>query len=643
MNELQMSISTEIQQLENVLNDYEYHYRVLDKSLVSDQTFDELMNKLKQLSLKYPEHVSDNSPLKKIGTVLVDGFKKITHRKLMGSIDNAYTTNEVRAWASKLGLGSDVIYRLDDKYDGISGSLHYNKTLEKAGTRGNGVEGDDITDNAKMVWNIPISLNLVGEIRGEFVIYKRDFEKINEKLEEKDKYKNPRNLVSGTMKSSKSQIIRDRFVHFIPFQALDINGEEIDFDLSCFKYIENQTKFVGNIEAIIKEIAKIENNETYKTKDYMVDGLVIKVQDLAFRKQLGHGTKCPKWCLAYKFKQETAITVTNDVIWQVGKERITPVAILEPVDLGGSTISRATLHNLSKMEELKIQIGDTVEIEKAGFIIPQINKVILQSASSKPIIPPEHCPVCKTKTIIEVTESKFLICPNPDCKGKRYVFIENFVKALDIDDVGCKLVQELVDKELVVKYPDLFALTFDQLLTCERMGKKSANKILKNIENAKTQKLADIIRSLGMKLIGRSSSKKIAKICETFDDFLALPASSIYNIEDLGEESTKSIVTYREANQQLLLELKEIFSLKKKETTTNELKGLTFVITGKATEGRAIIAKAIEGKGGKISSSVSAKVDYLILGSLEEINFTSSKTKKANKLNVTIENEFFVL
>ena len=644
-----------IEALENRINRWEYEYRVLDTPTISDEKFDKAKADLVKLSKKYPQYVTENSPLNKVGSTLTNGFEKVKHEHMMGSLSNTYSHEEVIDWAEKIAIELDIpLYKLyltlEDKFDGISGSLKYKDgKLIQALTRGNGFIGDDITNNARMVYNIPSLIEeYTGEIRGEFVIFKDDLHRVN-KNENAD-FKNVRNLVSGTMKSLDSSVIRSRFVHFIPFYFYDEKHQEflpLSYERAKLEKAFNvDTKsYCFSLPRILDILKKFENQESehyYKNRKYLVDGAVIKVAKISYRDQLGYRNENPKWAIAYKFKQEKAITTVKSITWQVGRNQITPVAELEPVQLEGTTVSRATIHNITQLKRLEVTEGCKVEIEKAGFIIPYINKVIKTDLSEKiKIFIPKTCPACKSKTIIKKVESEYLECSNDFCIDKLKALTEYAVKALKIDSIGESLISELIERELIKKPIDIFKLKYETLMTLDRMGKTKANKILKNINAAMVQPLNKMIEFLGIKDVGESNSEKISKKFKSFKEFIN--ASDFGDIENIGAKTIQNIKDYLKCNSAYLNDVESIFIQRKEEGFSNKLDGMKFVVTGAATKPRDELEALIKKNGGHVASSVSKKTDMLIIGSKEPDDFNSSKKKKALELNIPIENEFYLL
>lgn len=658
-----------IRELEKNINLWEYHYRVLDVPIVSDEVFDFTKKKLQKLSEEYPEFVSDDSPLKKIGSVLTDGFTKVKHKHIMGSIDNVYSYEELKEWAEKiserLGIAINRLWlAAEDKYDGISGSLHYEDgKLILAATRGNGHIGDDITNNARMVCNILSDLysaheldrehikDFTGEIRGEFVIMKDDLQRINE-LEDAE-FKNVRNLVSGTMKSLDSTVVRNRFVYFIPYYLYDENNKEIDkcsnlgIHLHSALYSDRFDTIIidgGNIFELERKLENLEDKEHYryyKNRPYLVDGAVIKVAQIELREKLGYSGSCPNWCVALKFKQEKAITTVKSISWQVGREKITPVAELEPVELEGTTVSRATIHNITQLKKLRITPTCKVEIEKAGFIIPYINKVVEDEGILSVYIP-KTCPICNSPTQIVKNESEFLTCTNDFCKAKLKALCNYCVKALKIDSIGKSLINELIEKELIKTPLDILKLSYDTIITLDRMGKTKANKIYKNIQKALVQPLNKVIEFLGIKDVGESNSEKLALQFGSLDKFVNATSSDLSNTENIGEITAQNIMEYFQKNGEYLHQIANIFVIRKDEGFSNKLEGKRFVITGAAVRSREELEALVKKNGGQVSSSVSKKTDYVIIGSKEDESFNSGKKKKAIELGIEIHDEFWL-
>ena len=643
-------MKNKIKELEEQINRWEYEYRILNTPTVSDEIFDITKKELEELSKKYPEYVTENSPINKIGEVLTDGFKKVKHQHIMGSLSNTYNEEEVELWVRKIAKLLDIklhelYFTLEDKFDGISGSLIYDDSLRCAITRGNGELGDDITNNAKMVLNIPSYIeNFTGEIRGEFVINKSDLHRVNE-LENAD-FKNVRNLVSGTMKSLDSNVIRNRFVQFIPYYVYDKNHREIKQLSHERNRIENlfhvkTQNYCLSFQRLIKQLKSFEDKESdcyYKNRPYLVDGAVIKVADIDAREKLGYKNENPVWAIAYKFKQEKAITKVKSITWQVGRNHITPVAELESVELEGTTVSRATIHNVTQLKRLQVTEGCKVEIEKAGFIIPYINKVV--EKTNDDIVIPEYCPSCQAKTNIVCVESEYLACSNDFCIDKLKSMVEYSIRAIKIDSIGESLISELVDKKIIKKPIDIFTLKYNTLMTLDRMGKTKANKILKNIQTAIIQPLNKIIEFLGIDDVGKSNSEKLAQQFKSFKEFVE--AESFENIENIGEKTIQKIKSFIQNNKDYLSDVDDTFIQRKNEGFSNLLEGLRFVVTGGATKPRGELEAIITKNGGKVSSSVSNKTDILIIGSKESDSFNSSKKKKAIELSIPIHDEFYL-
>jgi len=646
--------------LEMNLNRWEYEYRVLDRPTVSDQYYDEQMNLYKKIIEEHPDWKTESSPLNKIGSVLVDGFKKEKHKHIMGSLENTYSFEELEKWIDSIQerFGSNVLFSVEDKFDGISLSLIFEDgKLVRSLTRGDSRIGDLVTENARMIWNIPSNLynydnsGFTGEIRGEAVILKKDVDRIN-KLENAD-FKNARNLVSGTMKSLDSNIVRNRFVHFIPYYVFDEKGNditELDEDTFCFfdqfkfdRQFRWQLPFLSSSKRQIFDLLKqySEKNELnyYKNRPYPVDGAVIKVVDADIRKQLGYTSSCPKWAKAFKYEQEKAITTVKEITWQVGRDRITPVAELEPVELEGTTVSRATVHNITQLKNLGIVKGSKVKIEKAGFIIPYIIEVVENKGN---VYIPTTCPVCGYFTKIDSVEAEYLVCENEKCKGKLLQNCLYSLKVLEIDNIGESLVKSLIDNDMIKTPLDILKLKYEDFETIERMGKTSINKILKNISKAQIQPLSKIIEFLGIKNVGKIMSEKIANsgLVECFSDFMNIN-EKILEINGIGNSVLNEIKSYREKHIDYLCLVREYF-IEKKMNTTNILNGMKFVVTGEASVSRNEIEKMIKDNGGSVSGSVSKNTDIVIIGSKEPSDYNSTKKKKAIELGKQIVDEYWL-
>ena len=658
-----------VEELASKLNQWEYEYRVLDRPTVSDQYYDEQLRFLKSIIDEHPEYADIKSPLNSIGTVLTDGFKKEKHNFMMGSLENTYSFEELEKWIdSVIAEYGKVRFSVEDKFDGISLSLRFKDgKLDKAVTRGNGNFGDDVTENAKMIWNIPNVLYFLngdlfnGEIRGEAIILKSDVERIN-KLENAD-FKNPRNLVSGTMKSLDSNIVRNRFVHFIPYYFYYADNREIETtiiieDLKSQFTINHTFRWQSTFESDKKEdilkliedysIEEYHVNEIlsrksfnyYKNRDYPVDGAVIKVVGSDIRKKMGYTSSCPKWAKAFKYEQEKAITIVKEITWQVGRDRITPVAELEPVELEGTTVSRATVHNITQIRNLGIVKGSKVRIEKAGFIIPYIIEVIENKGKS---VIPTNCPICGEKTKIESVEAEFLTCSNPNCKGKLLQNCLYSLKVLEIDNIGESLINSLINRNLISTPLDILKLKYQDFEMIDRMGRTSINKILKNIMKAQIQPLSKMIEFLGIKNVGKIISEKIAlsDYIKCFNDFIDLDYEKLLEINGLGDSVISELKEYRKKNLNYLNEVKEYF-IEKEVSTTDKLNGLKFVVTGEASISRNEIEKLIKDNGGSVSGSVSKNTDIVIIGSKESESYNSTKKKKAVELGKQIVNEFWL-
>lgn len=626
-----------IKDLENIINDAEYHYRVLDKPIISDYQYDMYLKELKKYSELYPDLISPDSPINRIGSVLVNGFKKVKHNYLMGSIDNVYSIEEFASWAEKISKKlqtpiQNLKFLFSDKYDGISASLIFkNGELVEATTRGDGNFGDSIFNNCLQLFNLYEIKQIANsyeevEIRGELVIFKDDFKKINVD----NQFKNERNLVSGTMKSYDSNIVKHRKVRLIPFYIIPKNKNIFD----DFMY---DNSAVLSFEDIVKKINITESNKEYKKQPYLIDGAVIKIVGDEYREILGES---PNWSIAFKFKPEVAVSKVLGITWQVGRNKITPVAELEPVKLEGTTVSRATIHNINKLKRLNIAIGDSVEIEKAGFIIPYINRVTQKSENEYSF--PSNCPCCKAPTKVVKVESEELTCTNDFCPAKLVANTIYLVKSLNIAEIGSSVIKELVEKKLIKTHFDILSLKYETIMTLDRMGKTKANKIYNNIQKGLVQPLNKVIQCIAISSLGESNSEKIANKFKSFDDFLNTNVSDLLSIENIGESTANNIMEYISKNKEIMYKLKDTFVIRVDEGFSEKLKGEKIVITGAATKSRDELEAMVKKNGGEISSSVSKKTTTVIIGSKEPADYKSSKKTKAIELNIPVVDEFWL-
>ena len=660
-----MLIKDRIDYLRKKINKHNHAYYVLDKPLISDFEFDQLLNELQDIENKYPQFYDSNSPTNRIGGDVLNEFKTKPHRYKMLSLANSYTKNDLIDFDKRIQktVNHNFRYICEYKYDGVSISLTYkNGELSSALTRGNGIEGDDVTTNIKTIKSIPLKLSGTFpnffEIRGEIFISKSDFKKMN--LSRKNKnlstYSNARNTASGSIKLLDSKEVAKRPLDCFLFQIL---SEELPSN-SHYKNL-NKAKEWGfkipdtisihnNINDVINYLTKFE--EKKNKLPYDIDGIVIKVDDISLQKEIGFTSKIPKWAIAFKFKPDQVSTKLKEIIYQVGRTgAITPVAILEPIKIAGTIVQRASLHNLDQINKLDVRIGDIVYVEKGGEIIPKITGVNFNERTlfCKPTIFTETCPSCNT-TLIRLENDAKHYCPNtnychPQIKGKFEHFISR--EAMNIDGLGSETINLLIKKNLLINLNDLYELKFDDLEKLEGLGKKSAENILDAIKKSKERSFEKVIFALGIRYVGVNTSKIITKELKNINAIINSKVEDLLEIEEIGEKIANSIYEYFQ-NQNNILLINNLISKKLKfeidkklVNESNKLKGENIVISGTFERfSRNELKKIIEEHGGKNSSSISKNTTFVIAGK----NMGPSKKNKAKDLSIKIltEEEFLL-
>ncbi|HEY6141911.1 MAG TPA: NAD-dependent DNA ligase LigA [Flavobacterium sp.] len=660
-----MDIQNVIQTLREELNQHNYNYYVLDTPTISDFEFDLKLRQLQELENNNPECFDENSPTQRVGGAITKNFETVKHEYRMYSLDNSYSKDELLEWEKRVQkvLGDVPLeYTCELKYDGASISITYeNGKLKRAVTRGDGVQGDDVTNNIKTIKAIPLQLKgdfpETFDVRGEIILPFAGFEKMNQELIEigETPYSNPRNTASGSLKLQDSTEVAKRpldcLLYFIIGNKLPFNSQFEGLE-SARKWgfkVPNESKLAHNIEEVFQFIEYWDihrHNLPYET-----DGVVIKVNSFQHQEELGYTAKSPRWAIAYKFKSEQVATQLNSISYQVGRTgAITPVANLEPVQLAGTIVKRASLHNADQIEKLDIRIGDTVFVEKGGEIIPKIIAVDLSkrpenSESTKYIT---HCPECQTELIRGESEANHY-CPNfygcsPQIIGRIQHYISR--KAMDIEGLGGETVALLFNNGLVHNYADLYQLTVEQILPLERMAQKSAENLVHGVENSKSIPFERVLYALGIRFVGETVAKKLAKHYKTIDALSQASLMDLILVDEIGERIAQSVIEFFENQENRIIidrlknygvqfETIEIVN----PNATNKLAGKTFVVSGVFEEfSRDDLKKAIEDNGGKVGSSISAKTDYVVAGA----NMGPAKLEKAVKLNISIisENEF---
>lgn len=648
-------IKEEIKNLVNLLNKYSYLYYVEDNPEINDTQYDMLYKKLEKLEHQYPELIMKNSPTQRVGDIVLNEFKKVEHTTPMLSLSNTFSYEELLDFDSRikkaLKTNDDIEYICELKIDGLAVSLHYeNGELIKAATRGDGTIGEDVTENIKTILTIPRQLNDIVniEVRGEVYMPKKSFKIINSEREKNNEplFANPRNAAAGSIRQLDSKITASRklsaFIYNIVNSEEDTQQKSLELLNKYGFSINNNYKLCRNINEVSEYIKYWELNK--KNLPYEVDGVVIKINNVNFQEQLGFTQKSPKWATSFKFAEEELATKLLNIELSVGRTGIvTPVANLEPVNISGSVVSKASLHNKDIISELDIRIGDTVVVKKAGEIIPKVIKVVteLRTENSEKYIFPENCPSCNSILISE-HENPFTRCINKNCPEQNIKKIIHFAsrEAMNIDGLGDKLIINLFEKKLISNITDLYSLNKEELINLERMGEKSVNNLLLAITNSKKVSLDKIIYSLGILNVGKKASSILAEYYKNLDKFISATYDELVTLSDFGEITAKSIIEFlsSEENIEIIKKLQEIgidpiFENIEKEE--NIFSNKIVVLTGKLVKLTRNEAKEyLETCNAKVTNSVTKNTAYLICGEK-----AGSKLQKAKELGITIINE----
>ena len=658
-------LQKKIESLHEKIRHHEYRYYVLDDPEITDAQFDVLMNELKKLEAEHPELITPDSPTQRVGGKPREGFVKARHSSPMLSLDNAYSEEELRNWERRvheLSGRTDVEYMCELKLDGMSLALIYSDgRLERGITRGDGTVGEDVTLNVRTVRSVPLSipkdkLKKAGipvdfETRGEMLMPLAAFRKLNEEREKQGLavFANPRNFTAGTVRQLEPSITAQRRMDYFAYMLLkdgrtyfDRQSKTMDaLEAAGFKVNPNR-KLAKSLDEVWKFIQGWEGKRD--SLPYEIDGIVVKVDRTALQDELGFTGKAPRWAIAYKFAAYGAVTLVEDIVPQVGRTgKLTPVAWLKPVPIGGTMVSRATLHNLDFVDELGIKIGDWVEVERGGDVIPKVVKVVDDNdhpRGHKTFHMPEHCPVCGGNVVRTEGEADHR-CVNANCPAKLQGTILHFASrhVMDIDGLGESLVNQLTERGLVKNVADLYRLTKDDLLLLDRMGEKSADNVLREIEASKKLSLERVIYGLGIRFVGERTAQFLAEHFGSLDAIMNASAEELEEVNEVGPRIAVSIVEFfaDEHNRKLVGDLRKAgltFTGQKKEKGT-KLAGKTFVLTGTLTRHtRDEAKKMIEDAGGRISGSVSKKTDYVVAGA-----DAGSKLDKARELGVSVIDE----
>jgi DNA ligase (NAD+) len=657
------SVKKEIEKLREKLRYHEYRYYVLDDPEISDAAYDGLMEKLKGLEAAHPELITPDSPTVRVGGTPREGFQKVQHARAMLSLDNAFSYDALSDFDRRVREGSGkekIEYIAEHKFDGLSISLQYEDgVLVRGVTRGDGTTGEDVTPNVKTIRSIPLQVDAAVlkkaklrsdfEVRGEVLMTRKAFEALNRQQEETGGkiFVNARNSAAGAVRVLDPSITAARRLDFFAYY-LFVDGK-VPFpkhseSLQALKQLRfrasDDWKLCNGIDAVIEYC---DDWDTKREKlPYEIDGVVIKVNSTPIQNELGFTSKAPRWAIAYKYPARQETTIVNDIIVQVGRTgALTPVAMLEPVQVGGVTVSRSTLHNMDEVERLGVQIGDTVLIERAGEVIPHVLKVVKEGKNRKPFRMPKHCPECHS-AIHHVEGEVAYRCVNAACPAKRKESILHYASrhALNIDGLGDKIVDQLVDKGLVKDVADLYALKEDQVAALDRMAGKSAQNLLAEIEGSKKNSLARLIYALGIRFVGERTGQLLAEHFSSLEELAAGTEEQLVAVNEVGPKVAAAIVEFfsEPANRQLIKKLHKAGvhpTAEKREVKSQKLAGKSFVFTGGlANRSREEAGELVQQHGGKVSGSVSKKTDYVVVGT-----DPGSKYDKAKELGVTILTE----
>ena len=663
-----MSLQQQIDKLRQDLRRYEYEYHVLDNPTIPDAEYDRLFHQLKALEAAHPELITADSPTQRVGAKPLSGFAQIRHEIPMLSLDNAFSDEEFYAFVKRIEdrlirLPEPLTFCCEPKLDGLAVSILYvNGVLTQAATRGDGTTGEDITANIRTIRNIPLQLLMDNpparlEVRGEVFMPHEGFERLNQQALEKGEktFANPRNAAAGSLRQLDPKITSKRPLVLNAYgigiaEGVDLPNTHYD-RLQWLKTIgipvNPEIRLCNGTDEVLDFYRDIQNKRS--SLGYDIDGTVLKINDIALQEKLGFISKAPRWAIAYKFPAQEELTRLNDVEFQVGRTgAITPVAKLEPVFVAGVTVSNATLHNGDEIERLDIAIGDTVVIRRAGDVIPQIIGVLhdRRPADARPIVFPETCPVCDSAIVRIEGEAVARCTGGLFCAAQRKEALKHFVsrKAMDIDGVGGKLIEQLVDRELIHTPADLFKLDLTTLTRLERMGAKSAENALASLEKAKNTTLARFIFALGIREVGEATALNLANHFKTLEALQNADLEALQQVPDVGEVVANRILAFWHEPHNVAV-VNDLIAqgvhwddVEVKEVGENFFKDKTVVLTGTLTQmGRNEAKALLQDMGAKVSGSVSAKTDFVIAG-----DAAGSKLTKAQELGVTVltEEEF---
>ena len=660
-------IAEYIEELRRKIRYHDYLYYVLNQPEISDYEYDKLYRELKELEEKYPEFITSDSPTQRVSGEVVKEFKQVKHTSPMLSLDNTYSEKEIYDWAERISKYvplKELEFIVEPKLDGLSCTIHYvDGKLHTAATRGDGMVGEDVTLNVKTIKSVPLVLESKEikiprffEVRGEVIMFKKDFEKLNRELQQKNEqtFTNPRNAASGSLRQKDPKITAQRPLRFYIHSYGKIEGglkveTDEEFLELCKKFslpVIQHYKVCKTINEVVKYC--LEWQQKRDSLEYEIDGMVIKVNQLNLRERIGSTLKAPRWAIAYKFPAKQATTVVKNVVMQVGRTGvITPVAELEPVECGGVIISRATLHNFDEIKRLGIKIGDTVLVERAGEVIPKVVKVIesKRTGKEKDIEIPKKCPVCGSEIVKEEGEVAYR-CPNSSCPAQVINSIVHFAKreAMDIEGLGESIAEILVERKLVKKLSDIYFLTKQQLLTLPLFKEKKATNLLNAIEKSKQRPLSKLLYGLGIRHVGEKAAEVLAEKFTSIDRLMKATEVELQKIPEIGPVMAKSIVNFfsNKYTIEIIEDLKKagvnMIQPKVEKKGAQVFAGMTVVFTGELESmTRSQAEELVKQLGGTTSSSVSRSTSLVVVG-----KNPGSKYEKAKQLGIKIiyEDEF---
>jgi DNA ligase (NAD+) len=659
-------VKKEVEKLREEIRRHEYLYHVVDEPEISDAAFDKLMNRLKEIEAAHPELVTADTPTVRVGGTPREGFTTVKHARAMLSLDNAFSFDALKDWDRRVREGTGRLvneYIAEHKFDGLSISLQYEGgVLVRGVTRGDGTTGEDVTPNVKTIRSIPLRVDAMTqkkvklpgafEVRGEIMMTRKSFEALNKQQEETGGkiFVNPRNAAAGAVRVLDPAITAQRRLDFFAYY-LYVDGK-VPFakhsdSLEALKQMRFRASTDWKLCQGIKEvIAYCEAWDAKREKlPYEIDGVVIKLNSTALQNELGFTSKAPRWAIAYKYPARQETTVVLDILVNVGRTgALTPVAILQPVQVGGVTVSRSTLHNMDEIERLGVQIGDTVLIERAGEVIPHVLKVEKEGKDRKPFQMPKKCPVCGS-TIHRVEGEVAYRCVNSACQAKMKESVQHYAgrHAMDIDGLGEKIVDQLVEKGMVKDVADLYSLKVQEVAELERMAEKSAQNLIDEIQGSKKQPLARLIYALGIQFVGERTGQLLSEQFSSVEELAGATTEELENVPEVGPKVASSITEFfsEPANRNVIKRLNKAGvrpTAEKRVVKSQKLAGKSFVFTGGlANRSREEAGVLVQQHGGKLSSSVSKKTDYVVVGT-----DPGSKHDKAKELGVAIltEGEF---